>query len=80
MELHNVHGDPRCAWLQWPGYWGDTQPTADPLDSFSPTVSVAARAVGGPTLALHHGGELPAAGAAAGPRAAPAPGKAEPHA
>lgn len=29
-------GDPAWSWVRWPGYWGDTRGTGNPLDSDSP--------------------------------------------
>jgi hypothetical protein len=37
VALHQVNDDPTYDWLLWPGHWGDTRPTGDPLDSESPT-------------------------------------------
>ena len=29
-------GSAAHAWMRWPGFWGDTKPSGDPVDAFSP--------------------------------------------
>jgi hypothetical protein len=70
VALEPVHGDPRYAWLLWPGYWGDTKPTGDPLDSSSPTSPSRHRQWGDPDVLLAKERMLQAV---ARPAPAPAP-------
>jgi hypothetical protein len=47
-----VEADPAWRWIHWPGYWGDTKGTGNPLDSDSPRGPAAHKQWGDPSALL----------------------------
>lgn len=66
-------GDEQWRWTRWPGYWGDTKTTGNPLDSESPRGPAAHGQWGDPLSLIEKAEELEAAPAAQRPTPPPAP-------